>query len=360
MLANELLRDRYIIKLANSGKAALRVAQHTPPPDLILLDVMMPEMDGHMVCASLKADPNTSDIPVIFLTANSNKEEEARGFREGAVDHIAKPFDPEILLARVATHLRLRQTINLLKEQNKSLQESVSSCHSQIAETQDNNVLMMAGMAEARDGDTYNHLRRTQQYVALLAQKLKNHPRFQDELSDENIQYLVRAAPLHDIGKVGISDDILLKPGKLTTEEFELMKLHTLYGRDVLLSVEKQLNISNRFLHYAKQIAYSHQEKFDGTGYPQGLSGDAIPIAARIMALADVYDALISQRVYKPAYCQVVAMRIIREGSGKHFDPDIVDAMFAVENQIIEVAKTYSDDSLPNQNMAAKHAEESE
>jgi putative two-component system response regulator len=199
----------------------------------------------------------------------------------------------------------------------------------------------MASLAESRDPDTGNHLRRTQHYVAALARELRFHPRHAKELSDENIALLYKAAPLHDIGKVGVPDSILLKPGKLTDDEFAIMKRHTVYGRDAIAGVERTLGGSNQFLRYAGEIAYSHHEYWDGSGYPQGLAGHAIALAARLMAVADVYDALISQRPYRPAFTHETAVELIRQGSGQHFDPDVVDAMLAVEEKFKTIAAQF-------------------
>jgi putative two-component system response regulator len=204
-------------------------------------------------------------------------------------------------------------------------------------------ILAMASLAEMRDNETGFHIHRTQHYVAALARKLQQHPRFADELTDENIELLYKSAALHDIGKVGVPDHILLKPGKLTPEEFEIMKLHTVYGRDTILEVEKHLGTSNTFLRYAREIAYSHQEKWDGSGYPEGRSGDAIPLSARLMAAADVYDALISKRVYKAAMSHDEAIEIMSAGRGTHFDPDIVDAMLAITEEFQAIAVQYKD-----------------
>lgn len=203
--------------------------------------------------------------------------------------------------------------------------------------------MAMASLAETRDNETGNHIRRTQNYVAALARQLKFMPRFSAELTDENIELLYKSAPLHDIGKVGIPDNILLKPGKLTSEEFEVMKLHTNYGRETILSVERYLGESNEFLRFAREITYSHQEKWDGSGYPENLAGDAIPISARLMAVADVYDALISRRVYKPAFTHEEAIDIMRKGRDTHFDPDILDVFLKITDEFKEIAMRYQE-----------------
>jgi putative two-component system response regulator len=343
MLMNELLQDRYEIKLANSGRTALRIAGQAPLPDLILLDVMMPEMDGYTVCRQLKTNPDTAEIPIIFLTAKNQAEDEQRGFQEGAVDYISKPINPVTLQSRVSTHLQLKASREMLKDQNKYLEYRVEERTRELVQMQDAIILAMASLAEMRDNETGFHIHRTQHYVAALARQLQTHPRFAAELTDENIELLHKSAALHDIGKVGVPDHILLKPDKLTAEEFEIMKLHTVYGRDTILEVEKHLGTSNTFLRYAREIAYSHQEKWDGSGYPEGRIGDAIPLSARLMAVADVYDALISKRVYKDAMSHAAAVEIVREGRGTHFDPDVVDAMLAITEEFQAIAVQYRD-----------------
>jgi putative two-component system response regulator len=343
MLMNELLQDRYEVKLANNGRSALRIASQATPPDLILLDVMMPEMDGYSVCRQLKAGLATVEIPIIFLTAKNQTEDEQRGFQEGAVDYISKPINPITLQSRVSTHLQLKASREMLRDQNKHLAHLVNERTRELQQMQDAIILAMASLAEMRDNDTGDHIRRTQHYVAALARQLRSHPRFADQLTNENIELLFKSAALHDIGKVGVPDHILLKPARLTPEEFEIMKLHTVYGRNMIREVEKHLGTSNAFLHFAREIAYSHQEKWNGSGYPEGLAGEAIPLSARLMAVADVYDALISKRVYKGTMSHEEAMTILREGRGRHFDPDVVDALLAIETEFQEIAARYRD-----------------
>jgi len=340
-LLSALLKDNYRIKIATNGIKALHIAATSPAPDLILLDVMMPEMDGYETCRRLKENPMTADIPVIFLTAKSQVSDEEMGLKLGAVDYISKPISPPIVLARVATQLHLVRARNLLQDQNKHLESLVLDRTRKLAKMQDAIIMAMASLAETRDNETGNHIRRTQNYVAALARQLKHLPRFSVELTDENIELLYKSAPLHDIGKVGIPDNILLKPGKLTSEEFEVMKLHTNYGRETILSVERYLGESNEFLRFAREITYSHQEKWDGSGYPENLSGDAIPISARLMAVADVYDALISRRVYKPAFTHEEAIDIMRKGRGTHFDPEIFDGFLKITEEFRQIALQY-------------------
>ena len=343
-LLSALLKDRYRLKIATNGMKALQIAAAAPRPDLILLDIMMPELDGYETCRRLKADRATADIPVIFLTAKIRPEDEEMGLSLGAADYIAKPISPAIVRSRVATQISLKQVRECLQDQNRHLEHLVAERTQELVRMQDATILAMALLAETRDNETGNHIRRTQHYVAALARQLSAHPRFCDELSAENIDLLFKSAPLHDIGKVGVPDRILLKPGKLDADEFEIMKLHTVYGRDAIISLEKYLGASNEFLRFAREITYSHQEKWDGSGYPQGLKGDAIPISARLMAVADVYDALISRRIYKPPFSHEKAVGIMREGRGTHFDPDVLDAFLEIQDAFRDIAKQFSDD----------------
>lgn len=342
-LISELLTPRYRVRVAPSGVRALQIARATPP-DLILLDVMMPELDGHEVCRQLKADPATRDIPVIFLTSRHDLDDEALGFSLGAVDYIAKPVVPLLLLARVHTHLTLKVASDFLRDKSSYLAEEVERRTQEVHDVQDVTILTLASLAEARDNETGNHILRTQRYVRLLATALSEHPAYAPHLDEQTIEWLYKSAPLHDIGKVGIPDAILLKPGKLTPEEFEVMKSHTTLGRDAIAMAEQRLGKTVPFLRIAKEIAYSHQEKWDGTGYPQGLQGEAIPLSARLMAVADVYDALISKRVYKDAMSHADAVAIMSVGGGSHFDPTVTEAFLANEAEFEAIARAYRDD----------------
>lgn len=338
-----VLKNVYRTKVATSGEKALAIASGQDKPDLILLDVMMPGTDGYEICRRLKADPATADIPVIFLTAMTDDENEAKGLALGAVDYIHKPFSPSIIRARLATHLALKEAMNALARQNDILEEKVLLRTREISTTQDVTIMALASLAETRDNETGNHVRRTQHYVRALAQQLKTHPRFCDYLSPEVIDLLFKSAPLHDLGKVGIPDSILRKPGPLTREEFEIMKTHPILGRDAIAAAEDQVGFEAPFLRLAKEVAFGHQEKWDGSGYPLGASGDDIPIPARLMALADVYDALICRRVYKPAMPHREVLEIIAKGAGTHFDPDVCAAFFEIVEEFQAIARRYAD-----------------
>ncbi len=342
-LMSDLLRTDYKVKLAPSGERALQIMAGESKPDLVLLDIMMPDLDGYEVLRRLQFNPDTENIPVIFLTAMSASEDESIGLELGAVDYITKPINPAIVMARVRNHLQLKRARDFLAHHNSFLEQEVANRTRALAELQDATIRAMASLAETRDNETGNHIRRTQHYVEALARHLQNHPRFKEALTDETIETIFKSAPLHDIGKVGIPDRILLKPGKLTPEEFEIMKTHTTLGRDAIVAAETDAMLDNPFFRFAKEITYSHQEKWDGSGYPEGLMGNNIPLSARLMAVADVYDALISERVYKPRYSHEHAVEIIRDGRGSHFDPDMVDAFLLLSEEFRRIAQRFAD-----------------
>ncbi|WP_416311658.1 HD-GYP domain-containing protein [Pseudomonas sp. W03] len=342
-LLTELLKLPYRVKAARSGEKALQIASSDEPPDLILLDVMMPGMSGFEVCRRLREQPATRHIPVIFITSQGATDDEVRGLELGAVDYLTKPINPPTVLMRVDNQLRIKAANDFLRDQNDFLEQEVQRRTREVAAIQDVTILAMASLAETRDNETGNHIRRTQHYVSALAEHLKQHPRFAAELDEETRHLLFKSAPLHDIGKVGIPDHILLKPGRLTAEEFELMKTHTTLGLEALETAEARLGMDVPFLRLAKQIAYGHHEKWDGSGYPQGLAGDAIPLSARLMAVADVYDALISRRVYKTGMPHEGAAEFIRSQRGLHFDPDIVDAFIALQDEFRGIAERFCD-----------------
>lgn len=342
-LMSALLKDIYKVKVANHGDKGFKIATSENPPDLILLDVMMPDIDGYQVCRQLKANAATRDIPVIFLTAKSEEDEEQKGLELGAVDYITKPIIPSIVLARIKAQLQVKAAADFLKDKAAYLEEEVAKRTQEVMAIQDVTILAMASLAETRDSDTGNHIRRTQHYVKALAEKLKPNPRFTEYLTDNNINTLFKSAPLHDIGKVGIPDCILLKPGRFEAHEMEIMKTHTTLGRDAIQQAENALGVKVEFLTIAKEIAFCHQEKWDGSGYPEGLSGDNIPISARLMAVADVYDALVSRRIYKEGMPHEKAVQIIVEGKGRHFDPDMVDAFVEIQGEFLAIAQRYAD-----------------
>jgi len=338
-----ILKDDYRIKVAISGTAALAVASSGEPPDLILLDIMMPDLDGYEVCRRLKQGAATADVPVIFVTARSDAVDEEKGLGLGAVDYITKPISPPIVMARIRTHLRLKSFNDFLKDKNAFLEAEVERRTAEIEAIRDVTMVSLGSLAETRDNETGNHIRRTQRYIKILAEALVDEARFKSFLSGGTVGLLYKSAPLHDIGKVGIPDDILKKPGKLSPAEFEIMKTHTTLGRDAISAAVGRLGSPAAFLSVALEIAWAHHEKWDGSGYPRGLAGDAIPIPGRLMAIPDVYDALISRRVYKDAYSHAEAVEIIASGSGKQFDPGIASVFMKVKERFKAVASELRD-----------------
>jgi putative two-component system response regulator len=335
------LGDEYELAVAMDGASALEAVAHELP-DLILLDIMMPGMDGYEVCKRLKADAKTVNIPIIFLTAMTDIDSKTRAFAIGAVDYVTKPFEIAEVKARVLTHLTLKLTRQELAMQNEILEEKVIERTLEISLTQETTIDAMACLAEFRDPDTGGHIKRTKNYVKRLAEELKNYPEYHDQVTDTWIDQLYRSAPLHDIGKVGVPDDVLFKPGKLSNEEYAVMKKHTVKGYESLHIASHRLGQSS-FLKTALELTRSHQERWDGSGYPDGLAGEQIPLSARIMAIADVYDALISKRVYKPSYTHEQAVSIIGESGGSHFDPRLVEIFLAIHEDFRDIAIRYSD-----------------
>lgn len=342
VLEDMLHAQGYTVSSFPRGAAALESLKEELP-DLILLDIMMPDMDGYQVCRRLKADPKLKDIPVIFLSALSETNDKLKAFAEGGADYITKPFQEAEVLARVKSQLNQKALSDFLKDKAGYLEKEVEKRTAQVRAVQEVTILALASLAETRDNDTSNHLRRTQLYIRTLALRLRQHPRYQAALADGPLALILKSAPLHDIGKVGIPDRILLKPGKLDEEEFAVMKTHTTIGFQALEQAERQLGSRVEFLQTAKQIVRSHHEKWDGTGYPEGLAGEQIPISARLMALADVYDALISRRVYKEGMSHEKACEIIIQGWGTFFDPAIVDVFKTCHAEFQKIALAHAD-----------------
>ena len=339
----ELLQPQYRVRAATSGARALEIAAAEPYPDLILLDVMMPEMDGYEVLRRLRENEYTRDTPVIFITAMDATEDEERGLELGAVDYITKPLRPAIVAARVRTQLELKRARDWLSDQNQFLEAEVARRMTENQMIQDVSINALARLAETRDPETGNHILSTQEYVRVLGGQVQDHPGFSEFLSDHTVALLAKSAPLHDIGKVGIPDNILLKPGKLEPDEWKIMKTHAKLGSDAIERAEHDIARSVEFLSLAKDIAHWHHERWDGSGYPDGLAGDAIPISARLMALADVFDALINRRVYKEPVPFAQSRDIIVAERGRHFDPDVVDAFVAAIDEFEAIARRYTD-----------------
>jgi len=297
---------------------------------------MMPEMDGFQVCRRLKAEEKLRAIPVIFISALDDTESKLKAFSQGGVDYVTKPFQEAEVLARVRTHLELRRLQRELEIHNLHLEELVREKVQEISDSQLATLVAVSKLAECRDDETGHHIERTRIFCRMLVEQMKKNSRYGESITDAFIENIYHAAPLHDIGKVGIPDAILLKPGKLTPEEFEIMKTHTTIGADTLQAVRTRYP-KNAFINMGIALTRSHHEKWDGSGYPDGLAGEDIPLSARIMALADVYDALRSKRPYKEAFSQEKARAIIEEGAGRHFDPVVVEAFLTLEAEFNEI-----------------------
>jgi len=338
-LMEEILLPRgYQVSSFPRGRMAL-IAAAQAPPDLILLDINMPEMDGYEVCQRLKSSPHLSDIPVIFLSALTALEDRLRGFRSGGVDYISKPFQIEEVQARVETHVRLRQLKQELETDNDRLQGLVEAQVKKIADAQLETIFAIARLAEARDDETGRHLERIQTLSRLLAIGMRETGKHKAVIDGSWIANIFHASPLHDIGKVATPDRILGKPGKLTPEEFGIMKTHAAVGAQTLRTVHEKYS-DNEYISMGIDIAQSHHERWDGTGYPDGLSGADIPLSARIVAVADVYDAIRSKRRYKPAVPHGETCTIILGESGKHFDPDVAAVFSGLANTFRDVWNT--------------------
>jgi putative two-component system response regulator len=340
----EALGDSYEVSVATDGESALNAVDESPP-DLILLDILMPGMDGYEVCRRLKQTPRHADIPVVFLTALTEIKNKTRGFELGAVDYITKPFEMLEVKARVRTHLALVAASREIKLHNATLEEKVAERTRELLLTQNVTIHSLTMLCETRDDETGGHILRTQHYVRALAGQLARKSPYAGLLDGQTVELLFKSAPLHDIGKVGVPDAILFKPGPLTKAEFEIMRSHCEVGFRALEKGEKIFHSENMpsFLGHAKDIAYTHHENWDGTGYPRRLAGRTIPLSGRIMAVADAYDAMICRRVYKPPFSLGKAAGIIRGESGTHFDPVVVEAFLAVEEEFRTIASEYSD-----------------
>jgi len=327
-------RSRYEVRSFSRGRMALTAASERPP-DLILLDIKMPEMTGYEVCERLKSSAQLSGIPVIFISALNAPEERLRGFRFGVVDYVSKPFQFEELQARVDTHLRLRSLQQKSEKDNYFLQEMVQTQIKTIAGARVETVFAIAKLAESRDDQTGRHLERIQTLCRLMAVGFSELTKYKTTVDSSWIRTLYYSSALHDIGKVAIPDRILLKPGPLTPEEFAIMKTHAALGAQTLRTLHGRYP-DNELIEIGIEIAQSHHERWDGTGYPDGLAGEVIPLRARILAVADCYDAIRSRRCYKPAIPHDETCAIILQESGKHFDPTVT-AVFS------ELAGTFQD-----------------
>ena len=322
LLANALLSDGYLVRAALNGEMAITMAINEPP-DLIIMDINMPDMDGYQACDRLKAEPTLKSVPIIFLSAMQDTDAKVLAFNHGGVDYATKPFIFEELLARVSTHIELHQLQQDLELRNESLNQTILAQQQEISAAQLSTIVALAKLAESRDDDTGLHIDRVGSFSRRLAQAAQNHSNRNAELNDHYVEMIYHASALHDIGKVGIADAILQKPGKLNSDEFDIMKTHPTIGFLTLESIVKSYP-NNQMVGMGSDIAKSHHEKWNGSGYPEGLSGEAIPLSARIVAIADVYDALRSKRPYKTPFSHQQAVDIILEGRGVHFDPELI------------------------------------
>ncbi len=321
-ILNAILSPHYRTRVALNGEKALRIAGSANPPDLILLDIMMPGLSGYDVCQQLKANPDTRDIPVIFVTAMTEVEDEKRGLELGAVDYITKPVSPPIVLARVRTHLALY-------DQNRELARQVRERTAELFNTRQQIIRRLGRAAEFRDNETGNHIIRMSHFCRLIGAAAG--------LGEKSVEILYNASPMHDVGKIGIPDHILLKQGKLDDEEWAIMRRHPEIGAEIIGQHSDEL------LQTAWMIALCHHEKWDGSGYPSGLKGEQIPLMARIAALADVFDALTTVRPYKRAWSVEEAVSFIESQAGSHFDPALIEPFKRVLPDMLRIREEFSD-----------------
>lgn len=338
-----ILEARYGVRIASSGATALRLMRASPPPDLVLLDVVMPDMDGYAVCRQLKADPRTRDVPVIFLTVLDDAIDEELGLALGAVDYIAKPVSPAIMLARIDAQLRLKTASDFLRDQNQFLEREVARRMAAAEDEQGAIVAMLASLVHERELEGSNHVARVQACLQALAERLRAGAPAGSPLSAEEARLMVKAAPLHDIGMADVPDRILFKPDALSAEEFGIVKMHAERGRAMIERVAQRLGRSTPLLEMAADMAYAHQERWDGTGYPRGVAGHDIPIGARLMAVVDAYEALVSGRQYRLPVSHAEAVALLAEQRGRQFDPQVVDAFVAAADAFREIALTHAD-----------------
>ena len=332
------LLGKYKVFTIPSGKKLFEMLEKTTP-DMILLDIEMPEMDGYEIIRELRSNDATKMIPVIFLTARSDSSSELEGLSLGAIDYISKPFSPPLLLKRIEVHMLVEEQKHQLEDYNHNLQDMVDNKTKTVLDLQNAILRTVAELVECRDNTTGGHIERTQSYLRILVTALMKDDDYRDEVASWNIDFLLQSSQLHDVGKIAIKDSILQKPAKLTPEEFDEMKTHTSYGIKVIEKIQENTTEAT-FLEYAKIFASTHHEKWDGTGYPSGLAGNNIPLQGRLMAIADVYDALISERPYKKPFTHEDAVEIIKNGSGSHFDPKLVEIFLEHEDKFREVSQS--------------------
>ena len=337
MILREMLQDDYQIIEAGSGGEALSILfEDKIFPTVVLLDIIMPDIDGFEVLERIKLDENMKNIPVLFITAADSDETESRGLKSGAADYVTKPFNHDVVRARVDNH------INLARYRHR-LEQLVAKKAAEVTRTYESTLEVLATIIEYRNLESGAHIRRTTLLTEVLVAKMLEIEQFKTALLSENIHSLIKASALHDIGKIGISDSILLKPGKLTPDEFDVIKTHTSIGSDIIDSISSTLPDNDMYLKYAKDICHSHHERWDGKGYPSGLQREEIPLSARIISIVDVYDALVSPRCYKGAYSHEVSINIIMDGRGTQFDPNIVDIIHEVSPSFLKITEAHRD-----------------
>ncbi|MDR2599658.1 MAG: response regulator [Oscillospiraceae bacterium] len=339
IILREMLQDDYEIVEAPGGKEALDIlfgCEDADLPTAVLLDIMMPEVDGFQVLEKIKSTNTTKNIPVLFITAADSEETESKGLIAGASDYITKPFNHSIVRARVDNHISLARY-------RHELEQLVTEKTAEVTRTYESTLEVLATIIEYRNLESGAHIRRTMLLTELLIEKMLKKDKFKDALLKENIPSLIKASALHDIGKIGIPDKILLKPGKLDPTEFDIIKTHTTLGNRIIDSILTNLPDSDQYLSYAKEISHYHHERWNGTGYPTGIKGENIPLSARIVSIVDVYDALTSPRCYKDAYTHDISLNIIIDGRGTQFDPDIVDLVVEISDEFRAIEEQHRD-----------------
>ncbi len=336
-ILKEILSEDYEIAECADGVEALTLLEDkTALPQLILLDITMPQMNGYEVLHYIKGKSELNNIPVLIITAESDEENESKAIKSGAVDFITKPFNGDVVKARVDMHIQLGNYRTKLEEMVWKKTKEVQLLNQRILET-------LATIVEYRSVESGLHIRRVQELTRLLIQKMLTKPQFRGELIFQGFEEIIAASVLHDVGKVGISDDVLLKPGKLTADEYELIKKHPEIGSSIIDTFAVGQVQNRQYLKHCHDIALYHHERWDGTGYCGKLSGKDIPISARILSLIDVYDALTTKRCYKDAFTHKQAVEVINEGRGTQFDPDIVACFMEISDDIRELAKKLAD-----------------
>ena len=339
MLLN-VLKDDYRVLVATTGEGARQLLKKQSV-DLILMDINLPDTNGIHLISDIRSQETSDHTPVIFVSGNDDSMVKTKCFEIGASDYVTKPYNAVEIRARIKHHLKVVETQRLVANQKNILEEMVRTKTEEVLLTRDAAINAVSSLVETRDSETCGHINRTKNYVLIIAETLKRMGKYPKLLTTEYITEIEKASPLHDIGKIGIPDHVLLKPGKLTDDEFEIIKQHPMIGYKALSSAKKELGKSS-FFDVACDIALYHHEKWNGKGYPEGLIGNEIPLAARIMTLADVYDALISDRVYKKGFDHKTSKQIILDGKGEHFDPDIVDAFQISERLFEKIAFQYN------------------